>query len=104
MSTQTAPLPAKNETVTVKIIDSKSDELGKSLGLSDERRDELCELVQDTMEDHSENITEDMVTISSKLHNHNELAWAMFMYGTHLAMKDSNPLASLAAIMQRNSR
>lgn len=104
MESKTMAAPAKSENVTLNIVNTKTDELAESFGISEQRRDEMCELVVETMENHGESITDDMVKISSKLHNHNELAWAMFMYGTHLSEQQGNPLASLAALLQRSGR
>jgi len=93
------------EDVTIKEVDSNADGLAESLGISDARRDEICEIIEGGFH-KSNTITSEMTAITSKLENKQELAFAMFVYGSFVADSQNesrNPLASLLAALQQRT-
>lgn len=100
MSTKTLDVPAKDN-LKLTTVKTKSNDLSAKLGISPDRRDAICEIIEERMHNGSSNVADDMVAISSKVTSHNELAFANFMFGVHAAEMNANPLASLAALMQK---
>jgi len=91
MDTQT------QEDVTLKEINPQAEDIAGSLGISTERRDELCDIIKRDFHTH-DTVTQDMVALSKDLKGHQELAFAMFVYGCWFSDQGyNNPLAALIA-------
>lgn len=93
--------------ITLDISHSKeSDDLAGALGISTERKEELCETVKTVFEDRKsyDDMTGQMKAIAEKTENHEELAFTMFIYGvwTEQHHNFDNPLQALQALLGRN--
>lgn len=100
MSTLTAP--KKREVIALNLVAAKAPELSKAFGISAKRRDEICEIIEHQVKDKKTSLAEDMAAIAAKTNNHEELSFAMFMLGVHASEAQSNPLASLAALLEHH--
>lgn len=93
------------EDVTIHEVNPESDDFAGNLGIEKDRRDEICDIVEKGFHTHN-TLTSDISAITSNLNNKQELGFAMFIYGAHLAnteREQQNPLASLlAALGNRN--
>jgi hypothetical protein len=73
--------PAGNPYLKIIIIDDESTKIATTLGITDERYDELCNIAQDAW-NSNKTITDAMSKASVYAKHANELAVICFMFGT----------------------
>ena len=77
-------VPVKgNPNLRVFILDDNTSKMDATLGITDERSDELIEIVKQCHE-NSETHTDSFVEISKAALHANELVYMMFQYGAHV--------------------
>lgn len=82
-------------------VDNTQEELSAAFKIPETRRDDLCEVINKAYQDSNmTNLPDKMNSIASQTTNHNELAWTMFIFGTHIALQQGNPLQSLMAALE----
>lgn len=90
------------ENIGFKKVNDDADDVAGVLGISAERRDEICEVLEKQWEtEGTHDIAEDLSSISTHMTSHQELSFASFVYGCHVGQQKANPLASLAAAMMQ---
>jgi hypothetical protein len=81
---ENAVVPVKgNPNLRVFILDDESSKMDACLGITEERSDELIEIVKQSHED-CETHTDAFVNISKGALHANELVYMMFQYGAHV--------------------
>ena len=84
METTNEKVPVKgNPNLRVFILDDNTSKMDATLGITDERSDELIEIVKQCHE-NSETHTDSFVEISKAALHANELVYMMFQYGAHV--------------------
>jgi hypothetical protein len=72
----------------VLLFEPESDSITEALGITDERTDELVELLQDIVNDNKKNnhstITDDIYRMSINVKHVNELSFLLFAYGKYV--------------------
>jgi len=78
----------------VLLFEPESDRITEALGITDERSDELVELLQDIVNDKKENnhstITDDIYRMSINVKHVNELSFLLFAYGKHVGSQTAS--------------
>lgn len=100
MNTTTEP----NESIMLE-ADPTKEMVAESFNISDARRDELCDIIEDQFDRKDTNIVEDMVAISAKCENHEELAFSMMVLGAWIADKkrSSNPFQAMMSALSSDN-
>lgn len=86
-------LPNYKEYVTVKIIDDESETITGTLGISDERRNELYEITKSALV--NETITTVLAEVSKNVTHPNELAFVSFLVGHRIGKNDNDPFRGI---------
>ena len=97
-----------NASLRVIIIDDESSNIGKVLGISDEREDQLQDIVKAAFEGDDTTITDNLAEISKHCKHANELAFCSFHLGAHIGkgkalevlMKDNGPMGGLLSALK----
>lgn len=73
-----------NASLRVILIDDESTNIARVLGISEEREDQLEEIVKSVYEKEDSTITDNLVEISKHCRHANELAYCCFHVGAHV--------------------
>jgi len=95
-------LPDYKEYVTVKIIDDESETITGTLGISDERRNELYEITKSALV--NETITTVLAEVSKDVTHPNELAFVSFLVGHRVGRGDNDPFRGIIGAIIRGTQ
>lgn len=95
-------LPNYKEYVTVKIIDDEDETITGTLGISDERRNELYEITKTALV--NENITTILSDVSQHVTHPNELAFVSFLVGHRIGKGDNDPFRGIIGAIIRGTQ
>lgn len=90
------------ENLVVTVVNTESTKVSDLLGISEERNEELSNILRDEMKNQDKGVTEIMTSLSEKAENANELAFLNFKFGYVLGQMKSdvdNPLLMLAKML-----
>ena len=74
-----------NSFLEILIFEEDSDNISESLGITDERRDELTDHLKDVLfKSTSKRVTDDLYQISLKVKHVNELSYLIYSYARFL--------------------
>jgi hypothetical protein len=78
----------------VLLFEPESDSITEALGITDERADELIEVLKSTLEDNrrtgGSTITDDIYRMSINVKHVNELSFLLFAYGKHVGSQTAS--------------
>jgi hypothetical protein len=78
----------------VLLFEPESDTITEALGITDERADELIEVLQDIVNNNKKNnhstITDDIYRMSINVKHVNELSFLLFAYGKHVGLQTAS--------------
>lgn len=95
-------LPDYKEYVTVKIIDDENETISGTLGISDERKNELYEITKTALV--NENITTILAEVSKDVTHPNELAFVCFLVGHNLGRGNNDPFRGIIGAIIRGTQ
>jgi len=102
-SKKSETLPDYSEYLKVKIINDTDTTISSTLGITDERKNELYDIVKNlTFE--TENITEMLVKASELAKHPNELSFVSFLIGYRLAKESGDPFRGIIGAIIRGTQ
>ena len=90
-------LPQSTQNLRVLIIDDEADTISGVLGITDSRREHLCELIKLAYKNDS--ISKILNNISGVVNHPNELAFVCYMIGSRVERDLSNPMLKIMGII-----
>ena len=95
-------LPDYKEYLTVKIINDDDESITGTLGISDERRNELYEITKTALV--NETITTVLAEVSKYVTHPNELAFVCFLVGHRVGRGDNDPFRGIIGAIIRGTQ
>lgn len=95
-------LPDYKEYVTIKIINDEDESIAGTLGISEERKNELYEITKTALV--NENITLILAEASKYVTHPNELAFVSFLIGHKIGKNDHDPFRGIIGAIIRGTQ
>ena len=95
-------LPNYQDYLTVKIIDDESESITGTLGITDERKNELYEITKTALV--NENITLILAEASKYVTHPNERAFVSFLIGHKIGKNDHDPFRGIIGAIIRGTQ